>query len=190
MTDRPTTFDLVRLCREAYTEEPTWRAGGAEVRYTVDPLIPDGGTHVWSFRGTTFDGLDILKDLRACPWRPRALGGLWVHKGFWRGVEALAGETGMPTYWRRLVLTGHSKGGAEATVMAALLCLNHFPPAAVVTFGSPRPGMAGLGKHLRKNGVRLERYVLGDDIVPLPQPPDRRLRGGGRRERRLTCGSS
>lgn len=50
-----------------------------------------------------------------------------------------------------IVLTGHSLGGAEATVAAVFVAerLNRRPDA-VVTFGSPYPGLLSLKKYYTK----------------------------------------
>jgi len=44
---------------------------------------------------------------------------------------------------RKLILAGHSLGGATATVVADLM-LKSAPDLAIITIGSPRPGGRGL----------------------------------------------
>lgn len=68
---------------------------------------------------------------------------------------------------RKLVLAGHSLGGATATVLADLL-LPGAPDLSIVTIGSPRPGGRGLRKRLKD--VDHLRFVHGDDIVPASPP--------------------
>jgi triacylglycerol lipase len=68
---------------------------------------------------------------------------------------------------RKLVLAGHSLGGATATVIADLM-LENTPDLSIVTIGSPRPGGRGLRKRL-KNADHL-RFVHGSDIVPKSPP--------------------
>lgn len=70
-----------------------------------------------------------------------------------------------------LVVTGHSLGGALATLAALDLAKEGLPVAAVYTFGTPRPG----GSAFRDDydallGAVTYRLVLGDDIVPTVAP--------------------
>ena len=69
---------------------------------------------------------------------------------------------------RKLVIAGHSLGGATATLIADLLWESGNTTMALVTAGSPRPG----GRRLRKRIKDLEhlRFVHGDDIVPGTPP--------------------
>lgn len=63
---------------------------------------------------------------------------------------------------RHLILTGHSLGGAVATIIAAQL-QGRIPNLTLVTFGSPRPG----GRRFRERfKVPHFRYVHGQDVVP------------------------
>ena len=68
---------------------------------------------------------------------------------------------------RKLVIAGHSLGGATATLIADLILPNN-PNIALVTAGSPRPG----GRKLRERLKNVEhlRFVYGDDIVPKTPP--------------------
>ena len=69
---------------------------------------------------------------------------------------------------RKLVVAGHSLGGATATLIADLLWESGNENIALVTAGSPRPG----GRKLRKRIKDLEhlRFVHGNDIVPGTPP--------------------
>jgi len=64
---------------------------------------------------------------------------------------------------RKLILSGHSLGGATATVIADLM-LPSAPDLAIITIGSPRPGGRKLKDRL-KNTEHL-RFVHGNDVVP------------------------
>jgi len=69
---------------------------------------------------------------------------------------------------RKLVIAGHSLGGATATLIADLLWESGNKNVALVTAGSPRPG----GRRLRKRIKDMEhlRFVHGNDIVPGTPP--------------------
>ena len=68
---------------------------------------------------------------------------------------------------RKLILSGHSLGGATATVVADIM-LPSAPDLAIVTIGSPRPG----GRKLRDRMKNVEhlRFVHGNDVVPTTPP--------------------
>jgi hypothetical protein len=71
--------------------------------------------------------------------------------------------------WRRLVITGHSKGAALATLAAWRLWQEGRPVDAVYTFGGPRVGNAAFA---RSYPAPLYRFENRDDPVPhLPPPP-------------------
>ena len=69
---------------------------------------------------------------------------------------------------RKLILAGHSLGGATATLIAEALWDSGNKNIGLVTAGSPRPG----GRRLRKRIKDLchLRFVHGDDIVPGTPP--------------------
>ena len=69
---------------------------------------------------------------------------------------------------RKLVITGHSLGGATATLIADLLWESGNKNIALVTAGSPRPG----GRRLKRRLKDIEhlRFVHGNDIVPGTPP--------------------
>lgn len=63
------------------------------------------------------------------------------------------------------IFTGHSLGGALATV-AAWDCGNHSPGVSLVTFGSPRVGCGNFGREIMEHIEACFRFVHGDDLVP------------------------
>ena len=69
---------------------------------------------------------------------------------------------------RKLVITGHSLGGATATLIADLLWESGNKNIALVTAGAPRPGGRRLKNRL--NGLEQYRFVHGNDIVPNTPP--------------------
>ena len=97
----------------------------------------DAAFAVLVFRGTTGGMTNWLfnLDMLPCPW---PAGGK-VHRGFsrlirsvWESIDAALQEVSKPLFY-----TGHSLGGALATLAASLN-----PPHAVYTFGAPRIGDA------------------------------------------------
>lgn len=122
--------------------------------------LREDGLAVVAFRGTEPRRLqDLATDLQVFPtaWE---LGGGKVHAGFaasalglWREVKAWLAGPGAPR--QRLVLCGHSLGGAVATLLA-------LPSGAdeLVTFGCPRVGNAEFAASLSAApGTRVRRIV-------------------------------
>ncbi len=152
----PTDRYLATIAQRAYSESTyVWK--GVEAL-----LVEERDFDVLAFRGTEGSIRDVIRDLRAVPWYDKRLG--WCHAGFlkagrgiWPQLEWLV-ESRKP-----LFLTGHSKGAAEVTIIAALLTVSGRPPAALVTFGSPKCGFWKLQRVLWNVPVR--RYVHGRDHV-------------------------
>ena len=69
---------------------------------------------------------------------------------------------------RKHVITGHSLGGATASLIADLLWESGNKNIALVTAGAPRPGGRRLKNRL--NGLEQYRFVHGNDIVPNTPP--------------------
>ncbi len=124
-----------------------------------------------AFRGTQRDYRDILTDLkfrrRQMMRRPEDPP-VTIHRGFAdqflsiefalrKAVEEQL-ETG-----HRLVVTGHSLGGA----LAIMACLHWQYIDRCVTFGAPRAGDDVIADILNANSVERTRYVYGTDIVPI-----------------------
>ncbi len=85
----------------------------------------------------------------------------------WRSQMHAEGKTLPPLY-----ITGHSLGGALATMAAASLSDNGVTVAGVYTFGQPRVGDRTFARQLDKhiNG-KVFRFVNNNDIVPHVPPP-------------------
>ena len=155
---------------------------------------PGMGRHgpfaVLSFRGTENDFKDLLTDIRIAKKRVRC-DGHTAHEGFvsaldevwsapsppqWEGKRINVGwygydgvEQALDAIEARgpLFMTGHSLGGALATLAAY-----RRPPAALYTFGSPRVAGTDLAAHLNgEAGLNAWRVVNSTDIVPRVPPP-------------------
>jgi len=118
-----------------------------------------------AFRGTVSIG-NFLTDAEASLVRHGLFPGL-VHYGFCRAAEAVypAVRTLLSIFSResRIWVTGHSLGGAMASLVAQRLAMDGYPIRAVYTFGSPRAG----DRHFR-DAYRLPnyRFVNDNDLVP------------------------
>lgn len=174
---RPGPLGRAALCAElsrlAYCDdsarrrESLARAGLHEraflVRDGTEVLIASAGPVTFvAFRGTD-DPKALLQDLKATP-RAWKNGGL-VHTGFVEHLDPVltaVGELGAET--PELVFTGHSLGGAVATLATSL-----WPRASLFTFGSPRVGDADFAAALRSSHV--ERFVDCCDLV-CRMPPE------------------
>lgn len=123
-----------------------------------------------AFRGTEIgDPHDWKYDLAA--WPIRGLGVGRVHRGFHDAADALW-EPVQRIIWKRddraLWFTGHSLGGAIATVFAIRQdAANRTKLRGLYTFGSPRVGTKAYVKQLRTLHVR---WVNNNDIVPHMPP--------------------
>lgn len=165
----------------------------------VQPLHGDGSTQCYvavnldviivAFRGTEVllrsssrglgvKGVDVIRDLlvNAEVGAHEFADGGWAHRGFVRGLDEVLESQLKPLLarygiGRRLWLTGHSLGGALATV--ATRQLEHI--AGTYTFGAPRVGDMAFGRSLN---APLWRFSNSHDVVPTvpPAQPDPRLR--------------
>ncbi|MGD0382749.1 MAG: lipase family protein, partial [Thermoguttaceae bacterium] len=90
-----------------------------------------------------------------------------VHCGFARAVEEVWPEVrrilGSPSSARPLWVTGHSLGGAMATLASVRLASDGYNVRAVYTYGSPR-----VGDRLFRDSYSLAnyRFVNDNDLVP------------------------
>ena len=118
-----------------------------------------------AFRGTASIG-NALTDIEAALIRHDIFPGL-IHFGFARAAEAVYPMVRvlLTALDRRLpiLVTGHSLGGAMATLVSHRLAVEGFPVRAVYTYGSPRAGNRSF-----RDAYRLPnyRFVNDNDLVP------------------------
>lgn len=145
------------------------RVGLTESRFFTSPTVQaamvetvDAGEDAYAalvFRGTSgrLSNWLINLDMVMCPWPS----GGEVHRGFKNSLLGIW-ETIAPVLERvrrPLFFTGHSLGGALATLAASLM-----PPRAVYTFGAPRIGDAAFAQSLAE--VPVFNVLNPKDIVP------------------------
>ena len=143
-----------------------WKAGGAEALAVTLP----GNVFGISFRGTA-GAMDAIWDARITPTSHPKLG--LVHRGFAAGVAAIwpAISASMPDKDMAIAFTGHSKGGAEATLAAALAVSEGYNVKWLLTFGSPRVAASSKVENILVQGrVTVIRYVNRGDPVPSVPP--------------------
>ncbi|MGH6904499.1 MAG: lipase family protein, partial [Geminicoccaceae bacterium] len=101
-----------------------------------------------------------------------------VHTGFYEAVSALIGPVIdrvrqlNPSNAKPVYVTGHSKGGAMASLAAYLMHASRIPIAQVVTFASPKPGDSAFKAGYEQAIPHQLRYENYDDVVPLMPPSD------------------
>ena len=152
----------------------------------------DGGLTTLSFRGTNpEDVANVLLDLdwSLAPLPYAGCSGCAVHAGFYAGWAALAGGVlaalsdvaggAAAAAAAPVVITGHSLGGALATLAAYELTLAGYVVAGVTTFGSPRVGNARFAAsfHAVVHERDASSVTLGEVLAPAanddaaPPPP-------------------
>lgn len=141
------------------SESRFFNAGSVQAAIVTDRQARRG---VLVFRGTNcfenwFSNLNTFQS----PWHR---GGM-VHQGFkqefhriWPAIETALNETNLP-----MIYTGHSLGGALATLAAS-----DTPPRAVYTFGSPKVGDAAFAMTLSE--IPVYRVTMPGDIVTTVPP--------------------
>src|SRR6056300_961853 len=119
-----------------FTNTEFWDVDGAQCH-----AIWDDEVYILAFRGTEPDEMsDVLADLNAFP--DKGVSGGWVHNGFqnelekvWDQIKAHREEHKA----KKLFITGHSLGGAMATLAASRFNLID-KVECLFTYGSPRVG--------------------------------------------------
>lgn len=155
-------LDLAQICADSYDAagawDHVWDLSGIHFAHRKV-----GDVDVIVFRGSK-DLLDWIRDLEVFPKWDDRLG--FVHGGFMRGMnDALAAI--LAVVGPRVVVTGHSLGGARARILAGLLAYLGRPVEQCTVFGSPRPGFANLARVLQKSGTPLASYRNRNDPVPV-----------------------
>ena len=147
-------LEALRCCRDVYPHEEDYLVSRKITGHTI--LAVEG----------TKETTDWITNLKFLIRRDDC------HRGFKNNAnrtlaELVVAYEGLDPK-RKLVIAGHSLGGATATLIADLLWDSGNKNVALVTAGSPRPG----GRRLRKRVKDLEhlRFVHGDDIGPGTPP--------------------
>jgi fermentation-respiration switch protein FrsA (DUF1100 family) len=137
---------------------------GHEIRAVLTDM---DGYLVISVRGTVIADLDNwLTDFDALPAYHAAIG--WAPKGFLDAALALLARVGPYIEDKRLILTGHSLGGAVAVLLAALLVRAGRAVAAYAAFEPARSGFGSEAHALEGIPGYITRY--GNDPVPEVPP--------------------
>ena len=121
-------------------------------------------TQLIGIRGTS-NVVNAMVDI-SLKLKPDADSGLRLHEGFSAAAKQVFAEL-KPRLLRgfRIKLTGHSLGGAVASILALYLDEAGFDVDRVVTFGQPKfTNIAGAAKFRR---IDLIRVVTPVDLVPL-----------------------
>ena len=158
---------MVGLCADVYGSpvdvESVPRDTQVNVRVVTTSL---GASLVVAFRGTC-DAKGWQEDAEVSR---QAIEGSMVHRGFMADVMAVLPEVekGLDQHiGSPLFVTGHSKGGAEAMLMAWVLRNRGRVVDGVYTFGQPRVGDESFAvTYDRALGFNTWRFTHGADIVP------------------------
>jgi|TARA_B100001964_G_C13965833_1_gene479723 predicted lipase len=144
----------LRCCRDVYPHDQDFLVDRSHAGYTILAVEGTNETTDW------VTNLKFLIKRDDC------------HRGFKNNAnrtlaQLVVGYEALDSS-RKLVVAGHSLGGATATLIADLLWESGNENIALVTAGSPKPG----GRKLRKRIKDLEhfRFVHGNDIVPGTPP--------------------
>ena len=155
------------LQRFGYGDVRHFRAAGEKPEFDAQAYAtwsePRGA--LIAFRGTQPDSFkDVAADARLLPTAWRGPGK--VHRGFWGSLAEIlpALESWLASVEpARLIVTGHSLGAAQATLLAALR-----PEAELVSFGSPLVGDEVFAAAFAGRNVR--RFVNCLDVVARVPP--------------------
>lgn len=138
-----------------------------------------GDTLVLAYRGSEETGInDWIQDLKFIPADyPYGDGNsaIKVHSGFisaYNSVREAMVKVAKESSHKKVLCTGHSLGGALATLSAGDVKYNvPGKEVSVYTFGSPKVGNSDYVKFYNKLVPQTFRFVNGVDIVP-SLPPD------------------
>jgi len=165
----PQTETSKAASRLGFTETTYYNNDGSQA-YS----FANDGDIVIAFRGTEpNEWNDIKADMDASKALAETVG--HVHRGFKKEVDDLWPQlekmlvTNKQNLAKKLWFTGHSLGGAMASICAGRCLLSHIDtqPEQVHTFGSPRVGTKRYINHAK---VDYYRWVNNNDIVPRSPP--------------------
>ena len=93
---------------------------------------------------------------------------VYIHSGFldyYKQAEKQVEEYLNETKPKRIVLSGHSMGGAVATIAAYMLYKSYGPIIELFTFGSPQVGNMSFKKYMNAHIKKSWRFVNNKDYV-------------------------
>ena len=99
----------------------------------------------------------------------------WVHRGFYFALHSVKNQVEraldhFDAQQKKVILTGHSLGGAVATIGAAEW-FGKYPISGIYTFGQPAVGFSTLRSSIEViYPQKFYRFVNDDDIVPQVPP--------------------
>lgn len=161
--------DDVAILTDLQKEDPKFKSvTGASKNSAQGMLVEHEDLLCMVFRGTN-EPADWLDNLNAFP--EDVLFGSF-HRGFWKSIEDVW-ETINGKYEdlrkekkRPLFITGHSLGGAMATIAAARFIHQDKPFISVYTFGQPRSMDRDTARIFNSEaGSRCHRFQNNEDIV-------------------------
>ncbi|MCK5726036.1 MAG: lipase family protein [Thiotrichaceae bacterium] len=171
---------LAELAMIAYLPQQEVEKLAASMGYTEVLFFDNDGSQAYSFanevniiiacRGTEPNEWNDLKaDMDATKAVAETIGR--VHRGFKKEVDDLWPllEKMLISNTRKLWFTGHSLGGAMATICAGRCLLSHINtvPEQLCTFGSPRVGNK---RYINYANIDYYRWVNNNDIVTRSPP--------------------
>lgn len=161
----PLAIECAELIDQLYRSnfEPTINVPATDTQVQVVERAPG---EFWIIFPGTVSARDWITDLKVHKHEWLHTGK--VHRGFATAYHSIAPELyRLVRDAKRLVITGHSLGGALATLAADDLAELGWPNLTVITFGSPR---VGNGPFARSYNEKLEsntlRWVNAGDPVP------------------------
>ncbi|HSF85901.1 MAG TPA: lipase family protein [Acidimicrobiia bacterium] len=172
---------FAQLSQASYLHPDYVRDYAPQLGLELDQFIDRDGAQAYVFesdtdriiacRGTEpTDWNDVKADVNALTVVAETVGR--VHRGFKREVDDLwpkVEEELSTKDMRKLWFTGHSLGGAMATISAGRCYLAHIPqmPEHVYTFGAPR---VGTKRYVQNVDLNITRWVNNNDMVTRVPP--------------------
>lgn len=158
-------YDIGRICARLYDDsslcDPFWhRIWPQDGGYAA--LRHEGAFDVVVWRGSATH-YDWVMNFDALPVHDGSLG--MLHAGFVKGVWPLQDEITAAVARRPVIVTGHSRGAAQAAIFAGHLVAAGKAPVQLMVMGCPRPGYQQLADVLKAGAVEIHSYKNGDDPV-------------------------
>ena len=125
-------------------------------------------SHYVSIRGTA-NSHNAMQDINFFKDKSKRLG-INIHTGFHRTAEMIADDLlNRLKEDYKVVVTGHSLGGAAAVVVSWYLDYANFNVGECITFGQPKVTDSH-GNRKMRDKIKLTRVVNETDVVPLVPP--------------------